>query len=110
MVGLPATGVEYPTVGPMNEIAIVSTPAGKVVLRGHRRRNQRRVAFEHDLMAYAGAHGIPVPAAISTPEGELVAECDGRFYSLFQHAAGLTRDQLDDDLVTAMGAALGRRA
>jgi Ser/Thr protein kinase RdoA (MazF antagonist) len=108
--GLQATGVDYPTTGTMNEVAIVTTSAGKVVLRGHHRRNRRRIAFEHAVMAHARTHALPVPAAVATSNGDLVVERSGRFYSLFQHAPGeqVPRDELDEPLAAEMGRMLGR--
>jgi Ser/Thr protein kinase RdoA (MazF antagonist) len=106
--GLQASGVEYPTAGTMNEMAVVTTRCRKVVLRGHRQRDRRRVDFEHEVMAFARSRGVPVPEAIATPDGELVVEHDGRWYSLFEHATGhqIPRHDLDEHHAAAMGHAL----
>lgn len=106
--GLAASTLEHPSAGTMNEIAIVTTEAGKVVLRGHRRRDRRRVDFEHDVMVFARDRGVPVPEARATPSGQVVVERDGRFYSLLQHASGwqVPRDDLDESLAGSMGQTL----
>lgn len=38
--GLRVSRVEVPVAGAMNETVIVATPEGRVVLRGHRRRDR----------------------------------------------------------------------
>jgi Ser/Thr protein kinase RdoA (MazF antagonist) len=108
--GLGAGVMERPVAGTMNEVVIVTTDAGKVVLRGHHLRDRGRVDFEHGVMAFARTHAVPVPAAIPTPVGDVVVERDGRFYSLFEYARGrqVPRDQLAADHTTAMGQALAQ--
>lgn len=106
--GLRAGGVERPMAGTMNEVLLVTTDAGRVVLRGHRHRDRSRVDFEHAVMAFARAGGVPVPDAISTPLGEAVIERNGRCWSLFEHARGhqIPRAELDDGHAASMGLAL----
>lgn len=107
--GLRATGVAVPEAGTMNEVYLATTVSGRVVLRGHRRRDRRRVELEHKVMAHARGMGLPVPATISTPGGDLVVERNGRHFSLIEHARGrhVPRDRLGDAHAKAMGRTLG---
>jgi Ser/Thr protein kinase RdoA (MazF antagonist) len=108
--GLRARVVEHPTAGTMNEVVIVTTDTGKVVLRGHHRRDRGRVDFEHAVMAFARTHAVPGPAAIPTPTGNVVVERDGGFWSLFEFARGwqVARGELTSDHAAAMGETLAR--
>jgi len=107
--GLRAIGIAVPEAGTMNEVYLVTTVSGRVVFRGHRRRDRRRVELEHEVMAHARGMGLPVPATIPTPGGDLVVERGGRYFSLFEHARGrhVPRVRLGEAHAKAMGRTLG---
>ena len=107
--GLRAIDIKVPEAGTMNEMYLVTTATNRVVLRGHRRRDRRRVELEHEVMAHARGMGLPVPATIPTPGENLVVERDGRYFSLIGHARGrqVPRDRLGEADAEAMGRTLG---
>jgi len=106
----PVVSVDRATSGTMNETFIVTTEQQRVVLRRHRRRDRQQVEHEHEVIAHARGHGIPVPAAIPTPRGDLTVDQDGAWYSLFTFAHGrqLDKDELTPARAWAMGATLAR--
>ena len=80
--------IERATSGTMNDTYLLQTGAGRAVLRRHRHRDHGRAEREHALIAHVRDRGIPVPAALPTQTGVLVAEVGGRLYSMFEYAAG----------------------
>ena len=94
----------------MNETFIVTTRQRRVVLRRHRRRERRQVEHEHEVIGHARRNGIPAPAGIPTPDGDLVVEQDGIWYSLFAFAHGsqLDKDELTPARARSMGETLAR--
>lgn len=107
---LVARAVDRPTTGTMNDIWIVETASGPVVLRGHRRTDRQRVDFEHMVMDHARALGVPVPTALRTASGQQVTERDGRLFSVFACANGaqVERDALKSGHALALGVMLGK--
>lgn len=104
----PVISMERAASGTMNETYLVRTDDRRVVLRRHRRPEREQVAFEHDVIAFARDHDIPAPAAVPSPEGELIIDQDGVFYSLFEYAVGdqVGKDELTPDHAWAMGRTL----
>ena len=106
----PVTGVERATSGVMNQTYLVSTAQRRLVLRRHRRSVRDQVEFEHAVIAHARAHGIPAPAAVRTPGGEVIVDHDGAFHSLFAFARGhqVSRGALTAEHARSMGVMLAR--
>lgn len=106
----PVLVVERATSGVLNEIYLITTARRQVVLRRHRRRQRELVEFEHAVIAHARAYEIPTPAAIPTPEGEVIVDHDGTFYSLFAFARGrqVLRGELTPAHARSMGTTLAR--
>ena len=102
--------VERPAAGTMSDTYIVRLRDAMVVLRGHRQRDRDRIAFEHEVLQVATAHGIPAPRAVATPTGELFGEVDGRFWSLFEWIPGdqPPRGRHSVAQATSMGRVLAR--
>jgi Ser/Thr protein kinase RdoA (MazF antagonist) len=74
--------VTRPKLGTMNDIFLVETETGKLVLRGHRKPDREAIEFEHVVMDAARAGGVPAPEPLRTPGGERVIEEHGRWWSL----------------------------
>ena len=89
----------------MNEVFLVATEERRVVLRKHRRHEYPQVAFEHEVIRHAQSRGIPTPMAIPSRSGDIIAEQDGSYYSLFTFAAGeqVAREKLTAEHGRAMG-------
>ncbi|SDT24553.1 phosphotransferase [Microlunatus soli] len=104
----PTVSIERATSGVMNETYLITTDRRRVVFRRHRRPRRDQVEFEHAVIAHARANRIPAPAAIPTPEGEVIVEQDGVFHSLFDFARGhqLPRAQLTVRHARSMGTML----
>nr|WP_272956180.1 phosphotransferase [Actinopolymorpha rutila] len=104
----PVGTIERTESGTMNDTYVVTTARRRVVLRRHRRTDRSQVEWEHEVVAHARAGGVPVPAAIPTPDGELVVGHGGRWFSLFTYADGeqVERKRLGPDHARAMGATL----
>ncbi|MET9023008.1 phosphotransferase [Actinopolymorpha sp. NPDC004070] len=104
----PADSIERTESGTMNDTYVVTTARRRVVLRRHRRTDRSQVEWEHEVIAHARAGGVSVPAAITTPDGELVVGHDGRWFSLFTYADGeqVDRTRLRPAHARAMGATL----
>jgi homoserine kinase type II len=104
----PADRIERTESGTMNDTYVVTTARRRVVLRRHRRTDRRRIEWEHEVVAHASAGGVPVPAAIPTPDGEVVVGHGGRWFSLFTYADGeqVERKRLRPAHARAMGATL----
>jgi homoserine kinase type II len=97
--------VETPATGAINRVLLLTTDAGKYVLRAYRHRERYPVEVEHALIAYAAARGIPAVQPIPLPHGGTIHELEGRFYSLFPRAPGyqLRRNTLDTSAIATMG-------
>jgi Ser/Thr protein kinase RdoA (MazF antagonist) len=104
----PPVAMRTPDSGTINRVVLVDTAAGRYVLRAYRHRERAPVEREHAVIAYACAHGLPAAAPLLLPDGTTIAECDGRFYALFPHAAGqqVARAQLRRAEIAAMGRCL----
>lgn len=96
--------------GSMNEVFLLGTDDRSVVLRRHRRTDRSLVELEHRVMDHARRHGIPVPAALVTRDGDRIVEWGGQWHSMFAFAAGrqLEVAELDAARVSAMGAMLAQ--
>jgi len=77
----------------MNEIFVVTTDSGRLVLRGHRRADQQAVEFEHAVMEAARTGGLPAPGALRTPAGHRVVGAHGRWWSLLTWIDGEQPDR-----------------
>jgi len=108
--GVQVREISTTPLGTMNETFIVTTDTGPVVLRRHRQRDRPTILREHEIIAHTAAGGVPTPPAIRTPDGRVVVESDGRFYSLFAHADGaqIARGTLRAEHARAMGVTLGQ--
>lgn len=106
----PVLSVERATSGSMNETFLITTAQRQVVLRRHRRPHREQVEFEHRVIAHARGNGIPAPAAIPTPQGEVIIDHEVTFYSLFTFARGrqIARSQLTAPHARSMGRMLAR--
>ncbi|SDS10744.1 phosphotransferase enzyme family protein [Actinopolymorpha singaporensis] len=104
----PAGTIERTESGTMNDTYVVTTARRRVVLRRHRRTDRRQIEWEHEVVAHVRAGGVPVPAAISTPDGEFVVGHGGRWFSLFTYADGeqVERTCLRPGHARAMGTTL----
>lgn len=102
--------IERATSGTMNDTFLVATTDRRAVLRRHRRTQRSLIEREHAVIAHARQRGIPTPAALTTPAGELIIEHGAAYYSLFTFARGqqVTRDQLQLAHARSMGELLGR--
>lgn len=102
--------VAVPATGTINQTQIISTRAGRWVLRRYRRRDRIGVEREHALIAYARAQGVPAVAPVPLTEGTTILEHEGRSYALFPHAPGVqvARADLRSDQIAAMGVCLAR--
>lgn len=102
--------VATPDLGTMNEIYLVDTEDGRLVLRGHRRRDRAAVEFEHAAMDTARAARVPAPMPLSSATGSRVVAHEGRWWSLLTWMAGNQpeRGTHTPEQANAMGAMLGR--
>ena len=71
-----------PKSGTMNEVFMVAADVGRLVLRGHRKRDLRALEFEHAVTEAARVSGVPAPCAMLTPAGDRIVDHDGRWWSL----------------------------
>jgi homoserine kinase type II len=74
--------VTRPELGTMNEVFVVDTDRGRLVLRGHRQPDREAVEWEHAAMAAARASAVPAPRPLTTADGDVVVERGGRWWSL----------------------------
>jgi homoserine kinase type II len=102
----PLTAARTPASGTINRTLLVDTPGGSYALRAYRHGERAPVEREHEVIAYARAHGLPAVAPLPLPDGATILERAGRFYALFPRAAGSQIER--DDLGTAEVAAMGR--
>jgi Ser/Thr protein kinase RdoA (MazF antagonist) len=96
--------------GTMNEVFVVDSDDGRLVLRGHRRQERDLVEFEHDVMERARDHGVPAPVSVPTPSGARVARHGGRWWSLLRWIEGTQPERGTHTTAhaEAMGAMLAR--
>ena len=66
----------------MNEVFIVESDRGRMVLRGHRQADRSAIEFEHAVMDTARAGGVPAPRALDTRDGDRIVRWDRRWWSL----------------------------
>lgn len=106
----PILSIEQATGGTMNETFVVTTAARRVVLRRHRRTERSLIEREHAVITHAISRGVPTPAALRTPAGEVIVSRGGVFSSLFAYARGtqVGRDRLTVAEAGAMGRTLAR--
>jgi homoserine kinase type II len=102
--------VARPGLGTMNEIYLVDTQEGKLVLRGHRLPDRAAVEFEHAAMGTARAAQVPAPTPLRSTTGDLVVAHERRWWSLLTWMAGDQPERGTHTLrqAKAMGAMLGR--
>ena len=80
--GVTPQEVTRPELGTMNEVFVVDTHQGRLVLRGHRQLDREAVEFEHAVMAAARAGAVPVPMPLAAAGGDAVVVHGGRWWSL----------------------------
>jgi homoserine kinase type II len=102
--------LQVPDTGTIHRTVLVDADQGSFALRGYRYKTRRRIENEHALIRHAAANGLPVPLPLPLPDGRFILEYEGRFYALFDRAAGeqRARDDLSPREVAAMGACLSR--
>ena len=102
--------VSRPDLGTMNEIYLVDTEDGRLVLRGHRRPDRAAVEFEHAAMDTARAAQVPAPKPLCSATGDVVVAHERRWWSLLTWMAGdqPARGTHTSEQANAMGAMLGR--
>lgn len=83
-----ARKVAKPDLGTMNEMFLVDTDNGRLVLRGHRHPDRAAVEFEHDVMQIVRSADVPAPEALATPTGDRIVGHDGRWWSLLRWIDG----------------------
>ena len=66
----------------MNEVFVVESDRGRLVLRGHRHTEVKAVEFEHQVMDTARSGDVPAPRAVKTSAGDRIAHWNGRWWSL----------------------------
>ncbi len=88
---------------------MVQTSMGRFALRIST-RGRERVAWEHECIAWAADHGLPVCRPISLRRGGAILEWNGVSYSLFPLAIGLQimRSELNIEHARAAGECLAR--
>jgi homoserine kinase type II len=98
-----------PAAGTVNRTALIQTSEGSFALRVSR-REQERVEWEHECIAWAADHGLPVCRPIPLPWGATVEAHAGTFYALFPLAHGrqVMRGDLDAEHARAAGECLAR--
>lgn len=108
--GIRPRSVAKPDRGTMNEVFIVESDRGRLVLRGDRRPDRAAVEFEHDVMQMVRNAGVPAPEALATPQGARIVGSDGQWWSLLLWIDGdqPTRGSHTPAQAEAMGAMLAR--
>lgn len=108
--GVQPLAVTRPEAGTMNEVLVIDSADGRLVLRGHRRRERELVELEHVVMEHVRAYDVPAPVAVRTPNGELAVWHADRWWSLLRWIEGTQPDRGEHTVgqAHAMGAMLGR--
>jgi len=104
-----ALSAAVPASGTVNRTVLLQTSAGAFVLRISCRESWR-VAWEHECIAWAADHGLPVCRPIPLPGGGTILERSGVFYALFPFALGrqVMRTELSTEHARAAGSCLAR--
>jgi homoserine kinase type II len=104
----PVHSAERPSSGTIHQTWLVSTGAGRLVLRGYRYEERAPVEREHALIAHAAARGLPVVAPLPLVSGGTILAHEGRFSALFPYADGeqVERAELGAVEASAMGRCL----
>src|SRR5690349_20339335 len=89
----------------MNEVFVVDTDLGRLVLRGHRQPDREAVEFEHAVMAAARAGGVPAPRPLTAAGGDVVVVSGGRRWSLLTSIHGDQPERVSH--TPEQGAAMG---
>jgi len=98
-----------PETGAVNRTLLLRTTSGEYALRSYRHANRERIARDHALIAFAHAHGLPVPVPRPLSNGATILEQCGRYYALFPQADGrqVRRAALGRGKIEAMATFLG---
>ena len=108
----PILGVALPATGTISRTILVQTADGAYALRvpPPRLEGRARVEWEHTVIGWASARGIPVCRPLPLPSGETVWEEDGCLFALFPLAEGrqVARAELREEEVAAAGRCLAR--
>jgi Ser/Thr protein kinase RdoA (MazF antagonist) len=110
--GLVSTAEAIPVItGTLNGNARVATTTGDVFVRRHRRGvNLARVLAEHDIVAFAAAHEIPVAPPLRAMDGSTAIEHAGAAWAVYPWLDGRTpeRGAITPGEAFALGQELGR--
>jgi len=106
----PVLSASVPATGTVNQTVLFQTTGGAYALRAYRRPDRARVAWEHEVIGWVGARGVPVCFPIPLPDGGTVLERDGRFFALFPLASGrqVARGEMGAGEIAAAGRCLAR--
>jgi len=90
--GLERRGAPVPIVnGTLNENYRVGTTTGAVFVRRHRAdRERQHIDGEHEIIAFAAAHAIPVSAPLPAASGSTIVDHDGSAWAVFPWVNGRT--------------------
>ncbi len=90
--GLERDGEPVPIVnGTLNDNYRVETSTGPVFVRRHRAdRDREHIAGEHQVIAFAADHGIPVSAPLQAPGGATVVDHGESIFAVFPWIEGNT--------------------
>jgi Ser/Thr protein kinase RdoA (MazF antagonist) len=108
----PILSSSLPSTGTIHQTLLIKTLEGDYVLRGYRYKaeDRWRIEYEHAIIKYAQAHGLPTLSPLHLPGGETIFEHEDHFYALFPFARGhqSARGHLTLSEVEAMGSFLGQ--
>ncbi|HEY4386831.1 MAG TPA: phosphotransferase, partial [Ktedonobacteraceae bacterium] len=109
----PILSTHVPTTGTIHQTLLLTTASTAYALRAYRfsQEERYRIEYEHDLIHYAIAQGLPALAPLPLPgTEERIFSYQDHFYSLFPFAPGYqsNRDRLTHAELTALGTFLGQ--
>lgn len=108
----PIISTSIPATGTIHQTLLFKTIEGDYALRGYhyKAEDRWRIDYEHAIIMYAQAHGLPTLIPLRLPNGETILEHKGHFYAIFPFARGhqSARGHLTSREVSAMGSFLAQ--